>query len=141
MKTFTQCLGEAFIISVISAAVLTGAFYIFSPSNTDPAITALKEAKYSNIHFIGDRKGTCETDKEVIEALLSLNAIPKIEIKESYSCFFGARWIAKDVNGSLEMGNIYCGPTVKARPPFKYCDIYDDASSEPIESLTGPDHD
>jgi hypothetical protein len=144
-KTFLHCLGDAFLTCFILAILLyfTSSWWNPSPS-IDPAIAALQEAKYTNIHFIGDRKGVCDPDPEFIEALIGLDAVPKIERKDSQGehCFYGDRWLAKDVNGRLETGNIYCGYIVKNRPPFKFCNIVDDASSDEylMKSEMGPDH-
>ena len=111
----------------------------------DPAITALKEAKYSKIHVIDDRKGICDEDIGYAVELIAAQMMPHIDRKDSFgsTCTFGDKFIATDSVGRVEMGNIYCGPLVKTKPPFKYCMIMDFASvpDEPIKSEWGPDHD
>ena len=120
-----------FVVVLMAILLATTGIGIWTNTGpTDPAITALQEAKYTNIHFIGDRKGVCGLEPDFIHALIGADAIPKIERKDSFdkSCFFGDKWIAKDINGFLEMGNIYCGPLARLHPPFKDCDVYDGSS-------------
>jgi hypothetical protein len=116
------------IVSVLGLGLSRNINDKYNP--TDPAITALQEAKYTNIHFIGDRKGVCGLEPDFIHALIGTDSMPNVARKDTYdkSCFFGDKWIAKDSNGLIETGNIFCGPLARLHPPFKDCDISDDSS-------------
>jgi hypothetical protein len=128
-KTFMHYFGEVFLAFsiVLCVALVWGRVYPDSP--TDPALTALQEAKYTSVIFIGERKGICNPDPQYAQTLLDLNAIPTIARKDSFNeiCFFGDRFIAKDIVGHLEVGNIYCGPLARTQPPFKNCRIMTDS--------------
>lgn len=132
-KKFAQSLTGLFLLFMIVFWLVVAGWCVYLTCfsvTVDPAIAALTEAKYTNIHFIGDRKGVCGLEPDFIHALISTDSIPKIERKDSFdkSCFFGDKWIGKDINGLIETGNIYCGPLARLHPPFKDCDIYDDSS-------------
>ena len=125
-----HCLGEVFLFFVIMGLTVYLAFcLIWGRIPTDPALTALQEAKYTSVIFIGERKGICNPDPQYAQTLLDLNAIPTIARKDSFNetCFFGDRFIAKDIVGHLEVGNIYCGPLARTQPPFKNCRIMTDS--------------
>ena len=47
------------IVMIVTAITLNVQDWL---RHEDPAIAALQEAKYTNIHFIGDRKGVCDPD-------------------------------------------------------------------------------
>jgi hypothetical protein len=129
-KTFMHCLGEVFLAFVIVGFVIYLAFVLgWRPNPTDPALTALQEAKYTSVIFIGERKGICNPDPQYAQILLDRNAIPTIARENSFgeTCFFGDRFLAKDIVGHLEIGNIYCGPLARIQPPFKNCQIMTDS--------------
>lgn len=127
-KTFMHYLAEAFFIFVAPLSVILLASRLLWPP-TDPALTALQEAKYTSVIFIGERKGICNPDPQYAQALLDRNAVPTIARKDSFgeTCFFGDRFIAKDIVGHLEVGNIYCGTLARTQPPFKNCRIMTDS--------------
>src|ERR1035437_1712148 len=62
----------------------------------DPAITALEEANYTKIHFVGDRSGFCDPDPRYAQVLIEKGILPKLDRKDSYSkeCTFGDLFIA-----------------------------------------------
>jgi hypothetical protein len=131
MRKFLENWAPLFIVFGITIGAVGLAELVEKHNNTpDPALLELKATGYSDIHFVGERIGFCNPNPQYAQKLIDAKMLPAIKIEDSLgpNCTIGTEFIATDIIGKVEMGRIYCGPIIKAVPPFKNCAIFDDDS-------------
>jgi hypothetical protein len=116
------------IIGFIVAFGLGVVVVLFSPrTTTDPALTELQEV-YTDVVFVGDRTGFCHPNPKYAHAIVgSMTPMPRITRLQSYDkdCTFLDQWIATDKTGEVETGHILCGRSIQEKPPYKFCNVWE----------------